>query len=228
MRRQQLQHLRKAFFLLAAAVAVASAGTATAQQAPWSGFYLGGHLGGSWGDFGGSDLDGFVGGLHGGYNLQNGNIVYGVEADISWSGADGKSSGTTAAGACPIVVVAVVACPAAATSSASVDLDWLASLRARLGVTFGNVLVYGTGGVGWGNVDLRIDAGALGASSSSNTHVGWVAGGGVEMRITRNISGRAEVLHYGLGSETYNVLGTATKIDLDTTVVRAGLSYHFN
>ena len=64
------------------------------------------------------------------------------------------------------------------------------------------MLVYGTGGIGWADVEVNASATTLGSSSSSNTHVGWVAGSGVEMKLTPNLSGRIEALHYGLGSET--------------------------
>lgn len=212
------------------AAALAASAPATAQQVSWTGLYLGGHLGGAWGDLDDTKLKGFAGGLHGGYNLQNGNIVYGIEADVTWSGADASSSESTGGVGCRRIVVANFPClgGAGSTGSERIDLDWLASLRARLGVTFGTLLIYGTGGVGWANVDLKVTDSVLGSSSSSNTHVGWVAGGGVEMKLTTNISGRIEALHYGLGSETYNILGTSTKLDLDTTVVRGGLTYHFN
>jgi outer membrane immunogenic protein len=45
----------------------------------WAGVYFGGHLGGA--------VDGdndFLGGLHLGYNWQNGNLLYGAEGDISF------------------------------------------------------------------------------------------------------------------------------------------------
>jgi len=48
-------------------------------SATWEGWYLGGHLGGA--ADGGNDV---VGGLQLGRNRQNGNMVYGAEADISF------------------------------------------------------------------------------------------------------------------------------------------------
>jgi outer membrane immunogenic protein len=199
---------------------------AGAQHLSWTGLYLGGHIGGSWGDLNGADLDGFAAGLHGGYNLQNGNIVYGIEADLSFSSAD--AHGSQIAGGCLAFRGGGCAVPLTVATNAAIDLDWLGSLRARLGFTTGNLMIYGTGGIGWGNVDLKVSGAGLGSSSSSNTHVGFVAGAGAEMKLARNWSGRAELLYYGLGSETYSIVGTTTKLDLDTTVLRAGLTYHFN
>src|SRR5450432_2315201 len=61
----------------------------------WSGFYLGAHIGGAWSNstltdnalgaswnLGGT---GFAGGFQAGYNLQAGNLLYGVEGDFDWT-----------------------------------------------------------------------------------------------------------------------------------------------
>ena len=64
--------------VVATLCALSWSAVANAQQVSWTGLYLGGHLGGGWGSFDDLDLDGLVGGIHGGYNLQNGNIVYGI------------------------------------------------------------------------------------------------------------------------------------------------------
>ena len=66
----------------------------------WSGFYIGGHIGGGWADensielapgttpfpigtaFAGHDLSGFLGGVQGGFNWQANNFVLGVEGDL--------------------------------------------------------------------------------------------------------------------------------------------------
>src|SRR5262245_24825592 len=65
----------------------------------WAGFYLGASLGAVWHEVEYADFSfgpgptaegrkaGIIGGGHIGYNLQSGNIVYGVEADISGSSA---------------------------------------------------------------------------------------------------------------------------------------------
>ena len=49
-------------------------------------------------------------------------------------------------------------------------------MRGRGGVTFGNVLVFGTAGLSYG--DLRADSAGL---TESHASVGWVAGAGVEV-----------------------------------------------
>lgn len=69
---------------------------ASPAYADWAGGYGGALLsysGGEAQDFtfgpGSFDVDGFEGGLFGGYNFQTGNIVYGVEASILASSASG-------------------------------------------------------------------------------------------------------------------------------------------
>ena len=72
------------------------------QPAPvkdWSGAYLGGTVNYDWGRFSssndGRDAKGAGGGLYGGYNWQNGQLVYGAEADVNL-GDERGSAGTVA------------------------------------------------------------------------------------------------------------------------------------
>ncbi len=55
---------------------------------------------------------------------------------------------------------------------------WFGTLRARGGVALNNVLLYGTGGLAYG--DLRADSFNL---TESHTTVGWTAGAGVEVAL---------------------------------------------
>lgn len=89
------------------------------------------------------------------------------------------------------------------------NADYLASIRARVGYAFGNLLVYGTGGVGFIDHDFFGDL------------VGWTAGLGVDYKLTQNIS---------LGTETlyYNFEEDSGVDDAEVWQVRARLNYHFN
>ena len=51
----------------------------------WTGFYVGGHVGGGWVDNGDG---GFLGGGQVGLNFQRGPWVYGIEADVSGASGD--------------------------------------------------------------------------------------------------------------------------------------------
>lgn len=213
----------------ALSIAVIPAG-ANAQNVSWGGAYIGAHLGGGWGalDDGSSTIktNGFIGGVHAGYNLQNGNIVYGIEGDFAW--ANGEGSQSSSGGGC--VIVQRVCRPFATTTDVRAQLDWLASIRGRLGFAIGNALIYGTGGIAWAHSELKVVATGVGAGSwsDSGTHTGWVAGGGAEFKLTPNLSVRLEALHYRLGDVDFYVAGSGIPLDLDVTAVRAGLTFHFN
>jgi outer membrane immunogenic protein len=114
---------------VAVAAGVASASAADLAPAPaytkapvivdpgynWSGLYIGGNIGYSWGRSNSSlslidagtivsatnasfDMDGVIGGGQIGYNWQSGKWVYGLEADIQGSGQKGNTTATCAGG----------------------------------------------------------------------------------------------------------------------------------
>jgi outer membrane immunogenic protein len=117
-----------------------------------------------------------------GYNWQSGIWVTGVEADINWLDVGISRSYGGAAGA------------------ASSDVDWLATLRGRLGVTLSPpTLLYLTGGL----AVARVENGWMNSlgyvNNARKTKAGAVLGGGIEHQFGRNWTGRAEVLYVGLG-----------------------------
>ena len=184
----------------------------------WSGLYIGVHAGYGWSDLdwtaGGTTVGdsgaGWVGGGQIGYNWQRGALVFGVEADISGSGLDGS-----------------ITCPNSADACGH-DVNWLASVRGRLGVTGNNnrTLFYATAGGAWADVDYT----ATGRPGFSDTHFGWVAGGGIEHMLTPNWSARIEYLYYGFDGATAPAGALAGgPVDLDPSMqtVRAGLSFKF-
>jgi len=181
----------------------------------WSGLYVGGHLGGGWGNVvpngiatSGIATNGVVGGVHAGFNFQQDRFVAGVEVD--WTLTDASGSASYAGGV-----------------SAATDLNWLSSARLRMGYAFDNVLLYGTGGLAM--ADLNIRTTALGVTSNtSEIMTGYVLGAGVEMKFAPNVSARLEALHYRFGDERYGTSAGVLNVDKDITTVRAGLSLHLN
>ena len=177
----------------------------------WNGFYVGAHVGYGWSDIDWSggftdsqDGNGWLAGGQVGYNVQRGRLVYGVEADISSTWIDGNS-----------------AC-------CSHSLERLYSVRGRLGVTSYDSLwlFYATGGVAWADIDY----GSLGFSGHSDTHFGWVVGGGVERALTSHLTARLEYLYYDFDSVSAPagaLGGIATDLDPSTHVVRFGLNFKF-
>ena len=73
------------------------------------------------------------------------------------------------------------------------SLDWFGSVRGRLGYAFDRALVYGTGGFGYGQVTN---------DGYAETQTGWVAGGGVEYKLTPAWSAKAEYQYFDLGASS--------------------------
>jgi outer membrane immunogenic protein len=196
----------------------------------WTGFYVGGNLGGvtehasGTSDF--NDVAGipvlnptnpqsnsfsnthFVGGVQAGYNWQfDPRWVLGVEAD--WERT------RTGYSFCRQTDITSLACADNGDGFETIKstTDWIATARARLGVTVGNVLLYGTGGAAWGHIETTLSqsclVGGCGATSSathaassisSTIKAGWVAGLGAEAALGHNWSVRTEWLHIDLGT----------------------------
>lgn len=207
----------------------------------WTGFYIGVHGGAAVGDFkypvsaslgdtniGGElkqDASGGFGGVQVGYNWQfNPNWVLGVEADIAASSYQGKISGNVGNNFGNI------------NFEAGTEVEWFGTVRGRIGYAMDNVLLYGTGGLAYGDVKSSI-SGSLGGpginESTSDTEYGWTIGGGLEYGITKNITFKTEYLYVDLGSKTLLDInsgeGQFVKIDADTKfhTLKAGLNYKF-
>jgi outer membrane immunogenic protein len=186
--------------------------------------------------------DGFVGGAQIGYNWQAGSIVFGLETDIQYIDSSGGSSFTGAS--FPIPGNGTVS---TLTTRADAKLDYLGTLRGRIGVSFGSGLIYATGGLAYGGTKLTgsVVADSLTVASwsgsSSSTAVGWTLGGGFEYMLNRNFSVKAEYLYYDLGDETVTALGNGVvrgvsdlrgidyvaNADFSGSIVRVGLNYRF-
>jgi outer membrane immunogenic protein len=202
-------------WLASLSVAVlAASGAASAQSNPapiWAGAYVGVHA-----DYGNGELSetsildfkGYAAGLHAGYNFQSGPVVLGVEGDFSFTGIEDEYRTN-------IGSVAV---------RLSMETPYLASVRGRLGLALGPMLVYGTGGMAFTRLEVKASATAGVDSVSVKTAVaeqGYTFGGGVEYMLSPRLIGRIEGLRYQFdkvdnSSESYRV-----------DVWRAGLSYKF-
>lgn len=168
----------------------------------WTGFYIGGNGGYSWGDAANLSPSGWSGGGQVGYNWQYApNWVIGLEGDIS--GAD--ISDKNAAGF-PLV---------------SSKINYYGSGRGRLGYTVDRVMVYGTGGVAWAH-----DRANDGLVADDKTHVGWTAGAGIEYAFAPNWSTKLEWLYADYGNKTY-ALTTPTRVDPTDNTLKLGINYRF-
>lgn len=185
------------------------------------------------------NLNGFIGGGQIGYNYQitPNSWVAGIEGDIQYTDFKGSASnsGVTSAGTRRLLNAVDPW-----TYNQEQKVDWLATVRGRLGWTPGDhtLLFYATGGLAVGGIkasDTFAYANNLvWTGSSSSTRAGWTVGGGVEGRLGGNWTAKLEYLYYDLGHLT--VTGTPNVPILYTTttdfafhgnIVRVGLNYKF-
>ncbi len=145
-----------------------------APVAGWTGFYIGGQLGGGWGDrtvtYAGDDpssvalingangfvgqqgvpthsfnMSGITGGVELGYNWQFApSWVVGLEADFSGSGIKGSGTGTSNLSPPGFTQ----------TVSSQEKIDWWGTVRGRLGwLATQDLLLFASGGFAYGKVD---------------------------------------------------------------------------
>jgi outer membrane immunogenic protein len=178
----------------------------------WSGIYIGGNSGYSFGttspSLGGLSGAGFstngivAGGTIGG-NYQAGAFVFGLEGDFDWDNINGKPS-------------PCIGCQASST--------WLATARGRAGVAWDRLLFYGTVGAAFQNVKFAVTAPPLTSPLATTVNaIGWVGGGGVEYGLSPNWSVKAEYLYVNFNNQTIGP-GTFTLIE---NIVRGGVNYRF-
>jgi outer membrane immunogenic protein len=164
----------------------------------WMGPYLGGNLGYQWSRVSGSggDPSGVFGGAQVGFNWQAGRVVFGGETDLQIAAAEERFAAW------------------------KFSNPWFGTLRARAGLAFDNLLLYGSAGLAYGRVRTELAGGA-----ESNVHYGWTAGLGLEIGITGNWSVKAEYLFVGLAEKSY--LLTGGRHGFDSNMLRFGVNYRF-
>jgi outer membrane immunogenic protein len=206
----------------------------------WSGFYLFGFGGYSWGKISPDNFSfsspfhnpkpkGGVGGFGGGYNWQYGAWVGGLEVDYGFSG-EKETQSFSRTGIIGETRVTI-------TESLHSKIDALGSARVRVGYLFTpNLLAFGTAGLGWGRSELSesvtVCAGTKCATATDIAKpnlFGWVAGGGLEYKLFQHVRIRGEYLHYDFGSTGYSFQGDGT-INAKTRddVARGALIWSFN
>ena len=240
--------------LLTAAVLV-TLGSASAFAAPpavfnWTGFYVGGHVGGAaeqgrLSNFpNGSGFgipfptviptpdvllrsDGVIGGGQVGFNWQlPSSWVAGVEGDISHYGHTGTGS------------FSIAAFPfGGPAGTVEFQTDLFVTARARLGYAAGNLLFYGTGGAAWSKEKLNTSGTTCGfflcgtfASSDSQWVSGWAAGGGADYAFAPNWFVRLEYLRLDFGKKNFAVdpsFGPTLPLFSRVDLVRFALNYKF-
>jgi len=173
----------------------------------WTGFYAGANIGyafsgdeeiglttnlGGFARAGDFELSGFFGGLQAGYNWHlSPSLVFGIEGDIQLSGVDDKVG--------PNATV-----PAGGIVRGSSDVQWLGTLRGRLGWAADRTLFYATGGLAFAGVDYVVNfTNGVNTSVMKNddTLTGYVVGGGIEHAFSNRWSLKFEYQYINLGKE---------------------------
>ena len=222
MKRSLLAGIGLCALAMAAQPAVAADMPARIAKAPamvaaplfnWSGFYWGGQAGYLWGD---ADLrvnssvdynvDGFLGGLHAGFNWHAGSLVWGFETDINWSGADGDDG-------------------AFGGDRDETEIRWTGSSRLRVGIPANNWLFYATGGLAYADIRQNI---VNDNESDSTTRLGWTVGAGAEIAYAPNATARIEYRYTDYGDMNFDYpTNNDRRLDLTTHQVMVGLSWKF-
>lgn len=103
---------------------------------------------------------------------------------------------------------------------ANVGTDFMMTLRGRMGYAFNSTMAYVTGGAAVAQGSVIDD---------TNWHLGWVAGVGVEQKVSDNLALRAEFLHADFNSRPYSS-GTCCEGDVafdNVNMARLGLTWSF-
>jgi outer membrane immunogenic protein len=164
----------------------------------WIGPYIGANGGYEWGAVSGTSVQpsGFTGGVQAGYNWQQGDFVFGAETDLDLSGAD------------------------ATRAPLEFSSRWFGTVRGRAGLALGNVLLFGTAGLAYGDL-----WGSNAGLTESHANVGWVAGAGIEIGFAQHWSAKAEWLYLDLGDRNFAVTGANN--GLSANLLRFGVNYRF-
>src|SRR3984893_18345926 len=218
----------------------------------WTGFYLGANVG-----FGGDRVvypfsavavvggaaiagsasitsSGVIGGGQLGYNwgFPN-NFLVGFETDFDGAAIRGKVSANAAGqiGGAPFGFAAQIGS----------RINYIGTVRGRVGYAWDRFLVYGTGGFAYGEVNSAVSAAvdvggaSVAISATQNrSRTGWTAGGGFEYAITKNLTVKTEYLYVDLGTNNilnqtlFGVVGVNINQKTTANIVRAGLNYKFD
>jgi outer membrane immunogenic protein len=185
----------------------------------WTGFYIGGHLGGAFA--GDNSLEGgnarFLGGVQGGFDYQfASNWVLGVEAQYSWL-ANNNNSG--------------VVFPAGTLVTS--NNNQLGSVAGRFGYTWGPTLLYAKGGYAFrdnNNIGASVGGVPVAFTTDGNHRDGYTVGAGLEYMFAPNWSAKAEYQYYNFGTTTFtggpaDIVGARLRDDEHT--VKLGVNYRF-
>jgi outer membrane immunogenic protein len=231
----------------------------------WTGFYVGGNVGYSWGRAnteGSLDPDvgplflfseslrpsGIIGGGQIGYNWHASHWVFGLEADLQASGQKDSSSRSTSID----TIFCLGPCfgsDVTNTATLEAKLKWFGTLRGRVGYAWDNFVLYGTGGLAYGRIEITGTSATEGTTcfivcdpisttssfKQTKTKTGWTVGAGFEGAAPlSNWTWKIEYLYLDLGRfDATTTDSTSTPITVNSNtkitdhIARVGLNYRF-
>jgi opacity protein-like surface antigen len=201
----------------------------------WTGFYVGGNAGyasvivyapGLPGNPSDTRPTGGFGGVQFGYNYQfNSNWVVGAEVDASLAA---------------IKNAAIEPDPSTPTNLLAFNtaIDYMGTLRGRIGYAWDRGVVYATGGLAWDHDKVTTATassnnvpGQLLISSADAMHVGWTIGAGIEHALAGDWTAKIEYLYVDFGDATYHPTPgpiSAVPLRLTAQTVKVGVNYLFH
>jgi outer membrane immunogenic protein len=279
-------------FAFAADMAVSPPSPPPATGFSWTGWYVGGNVGYSWGSAkshfnvppssapappGGAPItipgipvtvaepEGVIGGGQIGYNWQaSPNWVFGLETDLQASGERTNFSQHNAfdfINEFTCLVNPNVLCgnevSGATTTAYEAKIAWFGTVRGRVGYSWSNLLLYGTGGLAYGRVSVSSGTQTVSgteqcvasrectlnglvpfgptttAFAGSRVNMGWALGGGIEGALWNNWTWKVEYLYIDLGTLGISALASTRALGTVNTkftdnIVRVGLNYQFH
>jgi opacity protein-like surface antigen len=210
----------------------------------WTGFYIGGHVGGGWSDDrwsdpfgsslsgrGGIDVAGFGDKIHAagplvggqvGINWQNGQWVFGVVADANATDIRGENTCFSGIGG--------INCQRIVNS--------LGTVAGRVGFAWDRSLIYAKGGSAWTNTTYNLNGDTailvLGTGTTAVNKWGWTVGAGIEYAVTDNWTTQLEWNHIDVSSvtvpfPTVAMINTQNiSVAQSINLIKLGVNYKFN
>lgn len=177
---------------------------------------------------------GIVAGGGAGHNWQFGDYVAGIEADAAYT-----DIARNRAVASPFGLVGGGATPAGGAFAERQSIDFLSTIRGRVGYVFDDrLMVFASGGLAFGQVDRRqalVLPAAVFVARRNAIEPGWAAGAGVEYAFSDNVTAKAEALYVDLGRSSLIAGSTpptgfleTTRFNTEAVILRAGVNYKFS
>jgi outer membrane immunogenic protein len=170
-------------------------------------------------------LEGYLLGVQAGIDLpMSDSVVLGLVGDVSWANIAGDSCVEQTDVTCSEI-------DQTGHSRLEANIDWLATLRARLGVDVGGVLLYGTAGVAMADVSATVtNYDGTNDADGSASHYGYAVGVGADFDVADNLTVGVEYLYVDLGAADYSFdapVGDVGSASLTSNILRASVKMHF-